>query len=545
MIRRTERTMIQKKEHRGTALTKLLILFDDAGNEGQDDTTIRQHSKKHQRGFLPNIFTQFCSYRGGLDIGGQSECHPGTKFMSFSSISYQNGSPRGLSKHTPHIIRKTKHQKTEFLSKSGICREWPHVVSCGLALEGAHPNIVYKPKRNPYNPGRGRKHRDNKKVNYFSRSKCFWSGDLAARKSPRQTSTQRGAPRLPERGAPGLARRHMSQSIHGKHPRGTSCGVSTGDKGTQCVSTTDDATKTNSTKTLLKCMMNAYTLSCVLNLRQKVQTKGTTERNVESNRTAKSIWDNEYKKNISKKYTPAESISDNATSCGYDYNLSVQEYKAMYENKTIVKSIEDFRGPTARLITDGERAIALAQTKLALFTSEKKRSLLGSKHNILLMLNMYTLSHVMRCKVFVFGRVKTSNVIKEQHMQPNRQTKSKVNRTIKNTPIVDFTECNKECTYYYNVAKYNSWGKHIWTQFFWKKYLQRKANDRLQQQPFGFYFDEDIIDLDLLIHDLQYILRGDIITGPTLEPFGFYFDEDNIDVNSRFTIHTMWRHHYA
>ena len=137
------------------------------------------------------------------------------------------------------------------------------------------------------------------------------------------------------------------------------------------------------------------------------------------------------------------------------HNLSVQEYKAVYENKTIVKSIEDFRGPTARLITDGERAIALAQSKLALFTSEKKRSLLGSKHNIHLMLNMYTLSHVMRCKVFVFGRVKTSNVIKEQHMQPNRQTKSKVNRTIKSTPIVDFTECNKECTYYYNVAKYN------------------------------------------------------------------------------------------
>ena len=91
-------------------MTRLLILFDDAGNEGQDDTTIRQHSKKHQRGFLPNIFTQFCSYRGGLD-GGQSECHPGTKIMSFSSISYQNGSPRGLLKHTPHKTRRTKTSK--------------------------------------------------------------------------------------------------------------------------------------------------------------------------------------------------------------------------------------------------------------------------------------------------------------------------------------------------------------------------------------------------------------------------------------------------
>ena len=130
------------------------------------------------------------------------------------------------------------------------------------------------------------------------------------------------------------------------------------------------------------------------------------------------------------------------------------------------------------------------------------------------MLNVYTLSHVMRGKVFVFGKVKTSNVIKDQNMQPNRQTKSKANRTIKSTPIVDFTECNKECTYYYNVAKYNAWEKHIWTQLFWKKELQR--NDRLQvHQPFGFYFDEDIIDLDLLIHDLQYILCGDIIT---LEP---------------------------
>ena len=57
MIRRIERTMIQKKEHRGTALIKLLILFDDAGNEGQDDTTIRQHSKKYQRGFFPNYLT--------------------------------------------------------------------------------------------------------------------------------------------------------------------------------------------------------------------------------------------------------------------------------------------------------------------------------------------------------------------------------------------------------------------------------------------------------------------------------------------------------
>ena len=90
------------------------------------------------------------------------------------------------------------------------------------------------------------------------------------------------------------------------------------------------------------------------------------------------------------------------------------------------------------------------------------------------MLNVYTLSHVMRDKVFVFGRVKTSNVIKDQNMQPNRQTKSKVNRTIKSTPIVDFTECNKECTYYYNVAKYNAWEKHIWTQLFWKKELQRR-----------------------------------------------------------------------
>ena len=141
---------------------------------------------------------------------------------------------------------------------------------------------------------------------------------LALESSSRDTSDA-----ITQRGVPGLARRDMSQSIHVKHPVGTSCGVSTGDKGTQCVSTTDDATKTNSTKTLLKCMMNAYTLSCALNSRQKVQTKGTTERNVESNRTAKSIWDNEYKKNISKKYTPAESILDNATSCGYDYNLSV------------------------------------------------------------------------------------------------------------------------------------------------------------------------------------------------------------------------------
>ena len=202
--------------------------------------------------------------------------------------------------------------------------------------------------------------------------------------------------------------------------------------------------------------MNAYTLSRVVNVRQKVQTKGTTDRNVESNIPAKSVWDNEYKKDISKKYTP----------CGYDHNLSVQEYKAVYENKTIVKSIVDFRGPTARLVIDCEREIALAQSKLALFTSAKKRSLLGSKHNIHLMLNVYTLSHVMRGKVFVFGRVKTSNVIKDQNMQPNRQTKSKADRTIKSTPIVDFTECNKECTYYYNVAKYNSWGKHIWTQFF-------------------------------------------------------------------------------
>ena len=55
MIRRIERTMIQKKEHRGTALTKLLILFDDAGNEGQDDTTIRQHTKKH-KGIFSKLF---------------------------------------------------------------------------------------------------------------------------------------------------------------------------------------------------------------------------------------------------------------------------------------------------------------------------------------------------------------------------------------------------------------------------------------------------------------------------------------------------------
>ena len=148
------------------------------------------------------------------------------------------------------------------------------------------------------------------------------------------------------------------------------------------------------------------------------------------------------------------------------------------------------------------------------------------------MLNMYTLSQVMRGKVFVFGRVKTSNVIKDQNIQPKRRINNKANRAIKSTPIFDFTECNKECTYYYNVAQCNTWEKHIWTQFFWKKELQRRGIvytvgigiKALQvHQPFGFYFDEDNIELDLLIHDLQYIISGDI---NTLEP---YVDEGDIE----------------
>ena len=108
-------------------------------------------------------------------------------------------------------------------------------------------------------------------------------------------------------------------------------------------------------------------------------------------------------------------------------------------------------------------------------------------------------------------------------MQPKRRTKSKAHRAIKNTPIADFTQCNKECTYYYNVAQCNTWEKHIWTEFFWKKELQRRANDRLQvQQPFGFYFDEGNIELDLLIRDLQCIISGDTITPES------YVDEDDI-----------------
>ena len=233
-------------------------------------TNGQRSTKWNQRGILnPRYFTQHCFYRGS-DIEGISECRPGTKSMSFSSISQQNGSPRGQLKHTPHITRKTKHQNTEFLSKSGICRKWPHLAMCGQAPGGAHPHVVYKLEPDPYNPGRGRKHRNNnKKLIIFRDRNVFGLGDLAA---PRDTSDA-----ITQRGVPGLARRDMSQSIHVKHPRGTSCGVSTGYKGIPCgVSTTDDVTKINSTKTLLKCMMNAYTLSRVVNVRQKVQTKGTT-----------------------------------------------------------------------------------------------------------------------------------------------------------------------------------------------------------------------------------------------------------------------------
>ena len=178
MLRRG-RFMLQKglrnEEHRGGTVLNKLILGDACNKSQYDSVTNGQRSMKWQQsGILnPRYFTQHC-FKTVSDIEGKSECRPGTKFMSFSSISDKVGSRRGCLKRAPHVTRKTKHQNTEFLSKSGIYREWPHVIICGLSPGGAHPCIVYKPKPNPYNPGRGRKHRDNKKVNYFSRSKCFW-----------------------------------------------------------------------------------------------------------------------------------------------------------------------------------------------------------------------------------------------------------------------------------------------------------------------------------------------------------------------------------
>ena len=167
---------LRNEEHRGGTVLNKLILGGACNKSQYDSVTNGQRSTKwHQSGILnPRYFTQHC-FKTGSDIGGKSECRPGTKFMSFSSISYQIRSRRGCLKYAPHVTRKTKHQNTEFLSKSGICRKWPHLAMCGLAPGGAHPHVVYKPEPDPYNPGRGRKHRDNRKVPQIFRARFFLS----------------------------------------------------------------------------------------------------------------------------------------------------------------------------------------------------------------------------------------------------------------------------------------------------------------------------------------------------------------------------------